>query len=743
VTSTRARLCLALVLAFLLATPWLPRIGLAQGSASTAQPPVAPVRPVVDDYFGAKVTDPYRYMENLKDPEVAAWMKAQNDYTRGILARLAGRDEILARIQQLDASIPARVRGVRRLANGRYFYLKSLSKESVFKLYMRQGLNGEEKLLVDPEKPSEAGGPPNAINYFSPSDDGRNVVYGISPAGSEKAVLRVLDTTTLRETDEPIDRVQFGDVIGWLPDGHSFIYNRLPKLAPNAPEEEKELKSRALLHAIGTDPEHDSPVFGYAVSPLNKIEPPDISFVATYPGVSVAFGVVVHGAQPEVTLYAAPLDSLGKPDTPWRRVCDAEDAVTNIAVRGDDLWLLTHKNASRFKVIHTHISNPNLSHADVVVPPSQAVVVDLSAAQDGLYVQLRDGAVARLLRIGYEPQAKPEPVALPIEGSIELYQGDLRASGIIFGLSGWTAAERIYEYDPATKAVKDTKLRPASPFDTPEGIESKEVQVRAQDGTAVPLSIIHKRGIKLDGSNPTLLTGYGAYGISLDPSFDPINLAWLERGGVLAFAHVRGGGEYGDDWHKAGQKLTKPNTWRDFIACAEYLIDKKYTSPTHLAGKGTSAGGVLIGRAITERPDLFAAAVIEVGFTDALRGELEENGPGEIPEWGTIKDPDGFKGLFEMSAYAHVKDGTRYPAVILVTGINDPRVAAWEPAKMTARLQAATTSGKPILLRVDFEAGHGIGSTKTQTQQKLADEWAFLLWQLGDVGSQSHASNAR
>jgi prolyl oligopeptidase len=283
-------------------------------------------------------------------------------------------------------------------------------------------------------------------------------------------------------------------------------------------------------------------------------------------------------------------------------------------------------------------------------------------------------------------------------------------------------------------------LQPAGPFDAPEDIESEEVQVPAPDGTLIPLSIVHQRGLKLDGSNPVLLNGYGAYGSSLDANFDPIYLAWLERGGVLAFAHVRGGGEYGDDWHKAGQKLTKPNTWHDFIACAEYLVEKKYTTPARLAGEGESAGGILIGRSITERPDLFAAALIEVGFTDALRGELEQDGPGEIPEWGTVKDPDGFKGLYEMSAYAHVKDGTPYPAVMLTTGRNDPRVAPWESDKMTARLQAATTSGKPILLRVDYDAGHGIGSTKTQQEREMADEWSFLFWQFGDARFQTPAS---
>jgi prolyl oligopeptidase len=461
------------------------------------------------------------------------------------------------------------------------------------------------------------------------------------------------------------------------------------------------------------------------------VEPADISFVATFPDEPFAFGTVQNGSQNEISIYVLPLDSLGKKNPRWRKVCEVDDAVTGMAVRGDDLWLLTHKGASRFKVIHTHVSNPDLSHADVVVPASEAVITNVAAARDAVYVQLRDGAVDRLLRIGYEAGAKPETVALPFEGSLSLYPSDGRIPGVVFELTAWTKAERIYEYDPKTKTVLDTNLRPAGPLDAPDDIESEEVKVTARDGTLVPLSIIHPRGLKLDGSNPVLLNGYGAYGTSIDPYFEPVDLAWLERGGVLAFAHVRGGGEYGDDWHKGGQKLTKPNTWHDFIACAEYLVEKKYTSPARLAGEGASAGGILIGRAITERPDLFGAALIEVGFSDALRGEREQDGPGDIPEWGTVKDPEGFKGLYEMSAYAHVKDGTRYPAVMLIAGSNDPRVAPWESAKMTARLQASTTSGKPVLLRLDYEAGHGVGSTKTQVERELADEWSFLFWQFG------------
>ena len=281
-----------------------------------------------------------------------------------------------------------------------------------------------------------------------------------------------------------------------------------------------------------------------------------------------------------------------------------------------------------------------------------------------------------------------------------------------------------------TGKLQPTGLIAASALDF-SGVAVTRVKVEREDAIAVPLSIIHRKGLKLDGNNPTLLSGYGAYGIRIEPRFTPQWLAWIERGGVMALAHVRGGGEYGDAWHRAGQKLTKPNTWRDFIACAEWLIANGYTDRAHLAGTGGSAGGILIGRAITERPDLFAAAVSNVGMHDTLRAETTANGPPNIPEFGTTRDEEGFRGLYEMSPYHHVQEGTRYPAVLLTTGINDPRVDSWEPGKMAARLQAATSSGKPVLLRVDYAGGHGIGATRNQVSDELVDRFAFLFWQLG------------
>lgn len=706
-------------------------VAAAEMPHTPVAPPVAPVRPVTDEYFGVKVVDPYRYMENLKDPEVESWFKEQNDYARGVLAGIPGREALLARIKALDEGAPARVSDLRRLPGGRYFYQKRLASEDLYKLYIRDGLRGPERLLVDPSKFAASGGPHYAISYYNPSLDGRYVAVGVSPAGSEDAVLRVMDVSSGQETGDVIDRAQFGSP-NWLPGGRSFVYNRLQKLGSNSAPSDRYLNSRVYLHVLGADPNRDALVFGEGV-PSVKIDPADIPFMVTAPGVPYALGILAHGVRNELTAYAAPIDSLGHSTVPWKLVCDVDDDITAFDSHGDDLYLLSHLNASRFKVLHTRFSNPDLAHAEVVVPASQSVIRNISAAGDALYVQELSGGIGRLVRVAY-PSGKPEDVSLPFQGTVTVEGTDQRVPGALLDMTSWTKASKIYAYDPHDKRVRDTQLQPAGPFDEPAGLESVEVKAKSYDGTLVPLSIIYKKGLKLDGSNPTLLDGYGSYGISSDPYFDSRFLAWYERGGVFAVAHVRGGGEYGEDWHLAGKMLKKPNTWKDFIACAEYLIGQKYTSPAKLAIEGGSAGGITVGRSITTRPDLFAAAIDAVPMSDVVRSEFTPNGPPNIPEFGSVKTEDGFKGLYEMSAYHHVEDGTAYPAVMVTTGFNDPRVISWEPGKMAARLEAATSSGKPILLRVDYDAGHGFGSTKSQREQELADEMSFILWQFGVAG---------
>jgi prolyl oligopeptidase len=695
-------------------------------SAQTTQPK-APVRNVTDDYFGTKVVDPYRWLENQSDPEVVAWMKAQNDYTRAMLASIPGRSKLLDRITALDNA--SAVVSDLQVWGGRYFYFKTEPGSDNRKLWVRDGVKASERLLVDPEKLTTPDGKHFSIDYFQPSLDGRYVAYGISKGGSEESVLHVVDSSTNAVLADTIDRAQVASP-SWLPDGRSFFYTRMQKLAPGAPDTARFQKGRVYRHALGGDPDNDAPVFGYGANPGVKVTDDDFTAVAFSPGApGYLLGLVIHGVQRELDVYTIPFETTPGAETAWEKIATADDNVISFDVHGDQIFLLSHAGASRYKVLQTSLARPDLAHAVVAVPPSEVVVVGVAAASDALYVQDLDGGIGRLRRLPYHGGAA-ESVNLPFDGTIQSLVTNPLEPGAWLELTSWTKSPLWYSFDSKSGKLTDTALVASSRVDYSQ-IEAEEVKAKSADGTMVPLSIIHKKGLPLDGSHPTWLDGYGAYGITDDPTFRPTLLAFLEQGGISAVAHVRGGGEYGEDWHLTGQKLTKQHTIDDMIAGARYLIEHKYTSPAHLAGEGTSAGGITIGGSITQHPELFGAALIRVGDSDSLRSELMASGPANIPEFGTVKDPNGFKALFGMDAYQHVKPDVLYPAVLLTTGVNDPRVAPWQAAKMAARLQASTISGKPILLRVDYDAGHGMGSTKSQRDIEFADEVAFLFWQLG------------
>ena len=579
---------LATLLASFLTTPGT----LTAQTTALKSPPIAAVRPVTDNFFGVKVADPYRYMEDLASPEVAGWFKAQNDYARAVLARIPGRRELLARVKLLDDSVPIRISDVRRFPGEVYFYQKQLPTEEVARLYTRTRLDGAERLLVDPTKYQTPGCPHYSINYYAPSFDGAYVAYGVSAGGSEDAVLHIIETATGRESKETIDRAAFS-FPAWLPDGRRFLYSRLQETNPNAVAD-RFLKSRVYLHVVGTDPRQDSAVLGSGVGSGPKMADSDYPGAMTMPGSTAVFGVVVPGTQNEITLYAMAIASLTRGDLPWRKICDLEDEVIAFAAHGDDLYLLTHRDAPRYKLIRTSLSRPDLAHAREVVPQCRQTILDIAAAEDGLFLQMLDAGIGRLVRVPFAT-GRPEGVKLPFTGAISIkltshefpiMTTDARVPGLLIQMGSWTKAPRIYAYDPATGHIGDTRLQPLGPFDDPADLVSEEVKVSSYDGTLVPLSIVHRRGLKLDGTHPTLLSAYGAYGAPLDPLIIPYlgPRAWLDQGGVSAVAHVRGGGENGEEWHRAGMKLTKPNTWRDFIACAEYLIDKKYASAGRLAG---------------------------------------------------------------------------------------------------------------------------------------------------------------
>lgn len=707
----------------------------AVSTAWAAGPPVAVQKPVTETFFGTQVTDPYRWLEDSKSTEFQTYMKQQSVWTRNTLDQIPGRDALEKRIVALDNTATL-IRDM-QFAGRDYFYLKSKPGAKSYALVMREGESGKEHILVDPETLGSQG-THISIDYFQPSLDGSLVAYALSAGGSEQSTLHVLTTATGKDLPDLIDRTNFGEV-SWSEDGKSFFYNRLIKLAAGQAATDKYKNSIVYLHVLGQDPQTDKPVLGSGLNPHVKVADTEIPNVDITPGSKFALGVLVNGVQNELTVYIAPLDRIDGANTPWVKIVDPSDDVTSLGLKGDQLYLLSHKDASRFKVLKMSAAAPDIAKAETVVPQGKALIKNFGVAADALYIQDLDGGIAQMRRLPFDG-GPIENVKLPVDGALDGLFADPRATGPLFSLEGWVVSRAWYRYDPKRGVARDTGILPRSTVDA-TAYTSEEVKVTSADGTEVPLSIVHKKGAQLDGSHPTLLVGYGAYGVTLNPFFGPGYFALLEHDGVYATCHVRGGGEYGEDWHKGGQKLTKQNSMNDLIACSEYLIKQGWTRSAKLAINGGSAGGILIGGALTQRPDLFRVVLDEVGVSNSLRGEFTENGPPNIPEFGSVTTPDGFKGLLAMDATQHVKAGVAYPAVLLTTGINDPRVPSFESAKMAAHLQAATSSGYPILLRVDYDAGHGIGSTKVQYDHLLADKLAFMFWQFGMPGFQPAATH--
>ncbi len=699
---------------------------LDSGSSSGKTPAPARVDNVTDDYFGAKIVDPYRWMEaGAEDPELLSFLHSQNDYTRSVLQSLgAPREKLLARVKELDNAVIDR--SIRVRAGNRRFYFEIVPGAS-FSSLMVQDPDGKTRKLYDPDAHSEDG-QHAAIDFSAMSHDGKYVAIGVSLGGSENDVIRIIDVATGRLLDDAITRTQYGSP-SWRPDNKSFYYSRLQALPSGAPPSAIYENQRVLLHVIGSDPEKDQAVLGPGVAGSPDIPKAGFSAVQVFPGSSYVLGSHSVGTIDRGSLYIAPLKDAVGPNTPWKRLFASEDKIYDTAVYGSTLYLLSEKDAPNRKILKLDMAHPGA--VSTFVPESDQTLTAISTAADALYVWRRHGLTFDLQRIPYDTKEKSSLIPLLYPGTISGGDVNVRFKDIYFGVTAWTHSYAEFHYDPATRAVKATGWIPPDPADF-SAVEAREVEAVSTGGTKVPLSIICRRDIVLDGSHPTLYSGYGAYGSATNPAFSPTVLAWVERGGVFAYAHVRGGGEFGESWHMAGMKSTKQHTIDDMIAAAKYLIENHYTSPRHLAVSGTSAGGIAVGGAVVQHPELFAAAVDNVGMTDMLRFQQTQGGAANIPEFGNVENRDEFQSLFAVSAYHHVSDGTAYPAILGITGIHDPRVPPWMVAKMVARLQAASSSKKPVLLRVDFDAGHGLGSTRAQYDERVADQWSFLLWQLGD-----------
>jgi prolyl oligopeptidase len=698
---------------------WVEPVNITIGKG----PPVAPVRPVMESYFGQSVTDRYRWME-AQDAEWQSYMRAEGDYAKAVLDKIPGRDALAAEIARNTAALAL----VQQIQTGgsNIFIERRPAGANTAKLYMRLGMGGADVLLVDPDATAAAGSH-NALDWWQASPDGAHVVFGISSGGSEESTLFIIATATRSLLPESITRTNWASP-GWLPDGTGFFYNRLQDVAPDSLAYEE--KSLCWLHRLNTDPATDRKIFGQGVDPAVAVCDIDAPNVYTTHGASMAIAVLESGVANELTLYAAPLGAVLAGKAKWRLVCSPDDAVTGFAMHGDDLYLLTHAHAPHYRVVKTSARAPDMASAQVVVAQSGSVIRAIAGARNGLYILDLTAGLSGVRHLG--PDGTLTRLALPFSGAIAQasFYADALHEGVWFALESWVRPAVICHAGPGDVLVETDIARPP-PIEVSKYV-SIETYALSRDGVHIPLSIVYRAGLARNAGAPLLLEAYGAYGITLDPYFLARWLPFLDRGGIFAIAHVRGGGELGEDWHRAGQKLQKFHSWQDTEDCVLHLIAQNYTSHRQAAVIGGSAGGITVGRLLTERPDLVAAVVSMVGVSDAMRSEFSPNGPPNIPEFGSVKDEAGFRGLIAMDAYQHVHDGVKYPAVLLTTGLHDPRVSPWEPAKMTARLQAATASTNPVLLRVEQDAGHGIGSTRTQRDQETADIAAFTLWRTGD-----------
>src|SRR6476660_5784590 len=700
---------------------------LTQAASQWTYPPTKTVE-ASDTYFGRTYKDPYRWLEDRKNKDVEAWFKAQADLTDALLAKIPARDALANEWMTLDKLKPASYSAI-TFEHGRVFYKKTLGGENVGKLYYRDGWKGAEQLLFDPAGSSPAGakaGDVATIVSYTPSPDGRHVVLALSAAGAEYSELRPIEVESRKLLSETI-YPSYG-ALSWTLDSQSFLYDAGKVTDIKSPEIELNRKTR--LHTLGTDVASDADFFSNESYPDLEISPKEfpMAFIdESYPAYVVGN---VGTVQSEMRLFIAPTAQMtANSKVKWSVLAlPSDNLVRGSVFYKDHVYAVTHAGAPKYKIVRTRVDHPDWKAAETVVPEAKDSIQSITHSKSFLFVVYSNGIVGRLVKYTLDT-GKASEVKLPASGTIDISCPDFRTDQCIVFTTSWIQPTTLYDFDAEKGTFTKSIFNTAISYPGFENLVTEEVEVPGHDGTMIPLSIIHRKDLKLDGSSPAILEGYGAYGISLTPVFTVLHSIAV-HGVVVAYAHVRGGSEKGEACYKAGYKTTKPNTWKDFISAAEYLIKKGYTSADKLAGTGTSAGGILISRAVTERPDLFGAIVCNVGVANALRAEFSPNGPVNTPEFGTVQDPTEAQALYEMDGVQHVKAGVKYPAVLGVAGWNDPRVVPWQPGKFVAAMQTASTSGKPVLLKVNYDNGH-FTEEKIVTFRNFAGQFAFLLWQTG------------
>ncbi|HEX2220382.1 MAG TPA: prolyl oligopeptidase family serine peptidase [Gemmatimonadales bacterium] len=678
--------------------------------ASMPSYPPTPTSDAVEVLHGETIPDPYRWLEDGESPATRAWTEAQNALTRSYLDAVPARARIRSRLEQLLAigaiSVPTPVRG-------RYFYQRRDDRQNQPVLYLREGVRGEDRPVVDPNA-LDAGGT-IALDWYYPSDDGRLLAYGLSENGSEQSVLRVLDVDAGADLPDRIPHTRAAD-LAWLPDGTGFYYTRYP--APGeAPEGEEHYHRAIRFHRLGTDPAADPLIF----KPAEKEHWPSVGISPD--GRWLVIGVARTFDQTD--LYLQDLRS----GTPPVAVAKDLPASFEGEVAHGRLFLRTNLDAPTYRLYTVDPEHPERERWREIIPPRQEAVLEgVRVTARHLALSYLERASSRLRLTDHEGRRLRE-VTLPTLGSLFGAGAEWDGDELFYGFSSYTVPPRVYRVE--LDAGAEELWRGVEADVDPDRYEVRQVCFRSKDGTEVTMFLVQRAGLVRDGTNPVYLTGYGGFNISMTPSFSRSLLLWLECGGVVAIPNIRGGGEYGERWHQEGMLDRKQNSFDDFIAAAEWLIAEGYTTPARLAAAGGSNGGLLMGAVLTQRPELFRAVVVQVPLLDMLRYHRFLIARLWIPEYGSAEEPAQFSWLRAYSPYHRVREGVPYPAVLLATAESDTRVDPMHARKMAARLQAATSSSRPILLRLESRAGHGAGKPLSKVLEELTDTWAFVFSELG------------
>jgi prolyl oligopeptidase len=690
-------------------------------SSPAAQQPRAQRRPVTEMHHGVEVVDPYRWLEDSRSPEVKAWTEAQAAAAQAYLEGLPGAKEIREQVRAIVlARSPSWFSLVER--KGAFFAMKSdPARQQPVLVWMGSPDDAaRERVLLDPSVLDPTG--KTNVDWFVPSPDGKKVAISLSQGGTESGDLQVFDVATMKPVGERIPRVQGGTAggsVAWNRDGSGFWYTRYPRDGER-PAADLPFFQQVWFHVLGQPGATDRKELG---DELPRIA--EITLRARRDGKWI-LALVKNGDGGDVELWLRP----GGKGT-WTRISRfADRAVDGEFGDGPELFLLSRKDAPRGRILRLPLpprgADP-LARARVVVPEGREAILGMEVARDRIYVATIDGGPSRLRMYGLAGKPLDEVPVLPVSAVGQVVP--VAGRGILFQNQSWVDPLAWYAFDPAKGKATKTRLATTSPVDL-SGSEAVRGWATSKDGTRVPVDVLRMKGGKLDGDRPTILYGYGGYGINETPHYSPILALWILNGGVYANAVLRGGGEFGEEWHLAGNLTRKQNVFDDFFAIAEWLVKEGYTRPERLAILGGSNGGLLVNAVLTQHPQAFRAAASMVGISDMIRVEATPNGAYNVTEFGSVKDPEQFRALYAYSPYHHVVDGTRYPAVLLTAGEGDPRVDSWHAKKMAARLQEATTSGLPVVLRISGW-GHGIGSSRDERIAQAADLWTFFFAELG------------